>query len=108
MPRWFLFSLIHPTFSVAGFSLGVLLPSGGVWGGIGFLATMLTFLINLPGVFFAQLFYTSSPSEPTGVKYVIFVTMAIFTWLVIIVPLFYLIARIIAKLKAEQGAAANL
>jgi len=106
--RWLILSLVHPAISVCFLALGHLLPAGRITGGIGYLASLLAFLINLPGVFLIQPFYTSSGSDSIGTTSFIFAMMLFLTWILVIAPLCYFISRIYCRYrKSEQSGPDN-
>lgn len=74
-----LIPLLHASSSLALLAAGAMLPSGGNLGAVPYIASLLFFLINLPGVLLLQLFYTSSPEILWNEKAFVFAGMFLAT-----------------------------
>ena len=102
MPRWFLFSLVHPAATFVLAMITTILPSTGLSGvggtiiGVtGYAAALGTFMINLPGVLIIQKSgYVSSPHQPEWLTYAGIAIVTMLTWLLCVLPACWLVARL--------------
>ena len=75
----FILTAIHGTFSLGLLLLSSILPAGGFAGGIGYIAALGAFLINLPGCLTLHHFYAASVSDGPILKWGELVGMILIT-----------------------------
>jgi len=110
MPRWFLISLVHPVVTFVLAIITTILPSTGLTGlggtmigATGYVAALATFMINLPGVIMIQRSgYVSSPTQPDWMVYVGIAVITALTWLLCVLPLCWLVARLLRRHRSTK------
>lgn len=91
--RWFLISLAHPLLSALGIVLG-----STISGWLGYAAPLLTFLVNLPGIFLIHQFTQPVPADPAStMDPFVVVSMIALTWLFVVAPACFLVSRFLSN-----------